>query len=77
MTTDEYFERMKALGYPAPSLRLWIDDDDGRKRASASFRGTCGHGGRAGDDPKSWDEMISLVFNHVTDGGKTFRAMYP
>lgn len=73
MTVDQYFARMKRLGYPCPSLMIW--DDDGKITASASFKGSCGHGGRVrgrGEFVGSYDQWIAHVFEHVTDGGKTF-----
>lgn len=76
MTVEQYFERMKALGYPRPCLSIWLHAD-GRWDGSAGYQGTCGHGGRAGLVFATLDDMVGELFQHVTNGGQRFLRSPP
>lgn len=71
MSNEEYFTRMLALGYPQPSLSLWLDNN-GIRKGSASHLGICGLGGESGAIYKYWGDLIKAVFDHITDGGKPY-----
>ena len=75
MTLAEYFAEMLRLGYPRPSINLWIKED-GTLTGSASYHATCGHGGPSGAVYKGEGALIKALFMHVTDGGRTYAGRY-
>lgn len=62
MSVDEYMRRMIELGYPKPSLNLWLRDD-GAISGCASYRGTCGFGGDERAVYASWPDLIAALFD--------------
>ena len=77
MTVNEYLREMEKLGYPCPSIDLWIDAEH-HLRGAASYHG----GGRIGDERTyhrhEVNRLIQALFNNITKNGRCFsRASRP
>lgn len=72
MTVENYFLRMKALGYPSPSLSL-THLDDGTVSGCAQWRGGISHSLSNVDQ----ETVIDNLFTWITKDGKPFKAVAP
>jgi hypothetical protein len=75
MSIDEYLRVMTELGYPRPSICVWLGDE-GELHGSASYMGTCGHGGNVGFQAHRVDELVEHLFGHVSDSGKRYEEAH-